>query len=149
MLLYSRKGCLALQLLFHLIMFLSVQDKNCEQQKHENNSFLPCLSNPLALIFFIFSFHSDQKLKLPCFCKKTNRTLFLTRFSEFQGFPPILVHGIYAEGGCPPGTALSFRTRETKGGPIFRLSEYQELPSHLFLALATNNSHQLVPTIGN
>ena len=32
---------------------------------------------------------------------------------------------------------------ENKRGPIFRLSEYQELPLHLFLALATTNSHQL------
>ena len=32
---------------------------------------------------------------------------------------------------------------QNKGDPIFRLSEYQELPPHLFLALPTNNSHQL------
>ena len=51
---------------------------------------------------FIFSFHFQlSAMKL----KKTNRTFKkIFRVSSHIG-------GIYAEGGCPSGTALSFRTR--------------------------------------
>ena len=44
--------------------------------------------------------------------------------------------GVYAEDGCPHGTSLSFRTRVPSNptplpDPIFRLSEYRELPPPL------------------
>ena len=95
------------------------------------------LVKPSRFKFNLLSF----LLSLSAFNVEIKAAVLLQEKQQNSVFKNILrvsshIGGIYAEGGCPPGTALSFRTR----GPIFRLSEYQELPRHLFLALATSTN---------